>query len=238
MELQSYESQTTGAVETYSVYLPPQYDATDRRYPVLYLLHGWPYRDANWDTLGADELADQMIADGALPPFIIVMPWATEAMYVGTSGGANSFEAQVIQDLIPQVEATYRAWSQREGRAIGGISRGGVWSLEIAFYHADMFAVVGAHSPALELNRAPPTYDPFYLLDRPRVDALRIYLDAGDTDWAYKRTAAFHTALDSVGLDHVFVVHPGGHAAALWAASLGEYLAFYSFGWPMDGVAP
>ena len=238
MELQSYPSQVAGGTQTYSIYLPPQYDQTDRRYPVLYLLHGWPYRDANWDKIGAGELVDRMIADGSLPPFIIVMPWATESLFVGTSGGSNSFEAQLIQDLIPHVDATYRTWAQREGRALGGISRGGVWSLQTGFYHADSFAAVGAHSPALELNRAPAMYDPFYLLDRPGVNTLRIYLDAGDADWARKDTAALHEAMDAAGLMHIFVVHPGGHANALWMASLGEYLAFYSYGWPMDGFAP
>jgi len=238
MELQSYPSQVTGGTETYSAYLPPQYSQTDRRYPVLYLLHGWPYRDANWDMIGADKLADRMIADGALPPFIIVMPWAIERLYVGTSGGAASFEAQMIQELIPHVDATYRTWAERDGRALGGISRGGVWSLQIGFYHPDTFTAIGAHSPALELNRAPPLYNPFYLLERPGINALRIYLDAGDADWARKDTAALHEAMDAAGLAHIFVVHSGGHTNALWAASLGEYLAFYSYGWPMDGIAP
>jgi enterochelin esterase-like enzyme len=238
MELRTYPSQITGSTETYSIYLPPQYGQTDRRFPVLYLLHGWPYRDANWDKIGADEEADRMMAEGALPPFIIVLPWATERLYVSTSGGSDSFEAQLIRDLIPHIDATYRTWTQREGRSLGGISRGGVWSLQTGFYHADTFAAIGAHSPALELNRAPPVYDPFNLLELPGVNTLRIYLDAGSQDWAYPGTAALHEAMEAAQLNHVFVVHPGGHSSALWAASVGEYLAFYSDGWPMEGFAP
>ena len=238
IELQSYTSQVTGATETYSIYLPPQYDRTDRRFPVLYLLHGWPSAYGNWDTIGADELADGMISGGALPPFLIVMPQATERLYVYTAGGATSFEAQLINDLIPNVDATYRTWAARDGRALGGISRGGVWALEIGFIHADTFATIGAHSPALSKNSAPAAYDPFNLLNRQGVETLRIYLDAGDVDWAYKDTRSLHEAMDAQGLAHIFVVHPGGHANALWSASLGEYLAFYSYGWPMDGVAP
>ncbi len=238
MERQTYPSQLTGATEEYSIYFPPQYEQTDRRYPVLYLLHGWPYKDANWDKIGADEVADAMISDGALPPFIIVMPWATERLYVGTSGGANSFEAQLVLELIPHIDATYRTWATRDGRALGGVSRGGVWSLETGFFHPDTFTAVGAHSPALELNRAPPAYDPFYLLDRPGVEALRLYLDAGNGDWARKETQQLHEAMDAQGLAHIYVVHQGTHTNALWSASLGEYLSFYSFRWPMGGVAP
>ena len=238
IERQSYMSRTTGGEEVYRIYLPPGYDQTDRRYPVLYLLHGWPYDDAHWDSLGADEVADAGIVNGTLSPFIIVMPRGSETMYTRTSGGEYSFEAQVIIDLIPHVDATYRTWVKREGRAIGGISRGGVWALEIAFYHADTFATVSANSPAISLNLAPPRYDPFYLLDRPGVAGLRIYLDAGDADWARPRTQALHEALDNQGIAHEFAVHEGRHHNSLWAAHTAEYLAFCAAPWPRDAVAP
>ena len=238
VERRTYASQTSGVEETYRIYLPPQYDQTDRRYPVLYLLHGWPYDDAHWDSLGADDVADVGIVNGTLPPFIIVMPRGSETLYIRTSGGAYSFENQLINDLIPHVDGAHRTWAQREGRAIGGISRGGVWALEIAFYHADTFASVGAHSPALALNLAGPAHDPFYLLDQPGVAVLGIYLDAGDGDWARKSTEALHEALTNRAIPHQFIVHEGRHVNALWAAGLPEYLAFYSAGWPQDGVAP
>ena len=238
MEQHGYMSQTTGAEELYRIYLPPGYDQTDRRYPVLYLLHGWPYDDAHWDILGADEVADAAIMNGTLPPFIVVMPRGSERLYIGTSGGNYSFEAQVINDLIPHVDGAYRSWAQREGRAIGGMSRGGVWALEIALYHADMFAVVGAHSPALAVNLALPPHDPFYLLDKPGVAALRIYLDAGDGDWARGSTQALHEALNNQGISHEYVVHEGRHANDLWAANVAEYLAFYAAGWPRDAISP
>lgn len=234
VELHTYPSQTTGNEEGYRIYLPPCYDyvgQADHRYPVLYLLHGWPYDDAHWDSLGADEAANVGIHADVLPPFIIVMPKGTEAKYVGTSGGDHSFEGQIINDLIPHVDATYRTWAEREGRAIGGISRGGVWSLEIGFMHSGLFAAVGAHSPALSVNLASRAYDPFYLLSGPSVNMLRIYLDAGETDWAKEGTQALHEALNAQGLAHEFVVHPGGHAGGLWEANMVEYIAFYTATW-------
>ena len=238
MEQHTYFSQTTGDEQPYRIYLPPCYDQAGRRYPVLYLLHGWPNDEAHWDGLGADETADARISDGTLLPFIIVLPGGSERLYINTCGGDHSFEGQIVNDLIPHVDGTYRTWAEREGRAIGGVSRGGVWALEIGFRHFDLFAAVGAHSPALSVNMAPPTYDPFYLLAEPGVAALHIYLDAGDVDWAQKSTQALHEALEARGLAHEYVVHTGAHENDLWAANVAEYLAFYAGGWPVNGALP
>ena len=228
----TYLSQTTGAQESYLVYLPPEYDLTDGRFPVLYLLHGWPYNESHWSTLGVERVADAGIVGGTLPACIIVMPTGGERMYVMTSGGIHSFEGQIINDLVPHVDSAFRTWANREGRAIGGISRGGVWSLEISFLHPDMFAAVGAHSPSLSMNLAPPLYDPFYLLANPGVAMLRIYLDAGDADWSRQSTQALHESLDEHSIANTYVVHPGGHVNGLWQDSLAEYLIFYTSGWP------
>lgn len=234
VEQLTYFSQTTGSEEAYRVYLPPCYDfptQVDQRYPVLYLLHGWPYDDSHWDRLGADEAADVGFQADVLPPFIMIMPRGREAPYIRTSGGERSFEGQIVNDLIPHVDATYRTRAEREDRAIGGISRGGVWALEISFLHSGLFAAVGAHSPALSVNLAPQPYDPFYLLGEPSVGLLRIYLDAGDADWAREGTQALHGALDKQGIAHEFVVHNGAHTNSLWEANMVEYLAFYTASW-------
>lgn len=234
VEQHTYFSQTTGDEQPYRVYLPPCYEQTARRYPVLYLFHGWPFDEVHWIGLGIDNAANVAIASDALPPFIIVLPGGSERLYVNTSGGDHSFEGQVVNDLIPHVDGTYRTQATREGRAVGGISRGGVWSLEIALLHADLFAAVGAHSPALSVNLAPPPYDPFYLLGEPGVDKLRIYLDTGDLDWTRKSTEALHEALNDQGLVHQFALHEGRHNNELWAAHVAEYLTFYAAGWTGD----
>lgn len=232
VEQHTYVSRVTGQEEPYRIYLPPGYDSTERSYPVLYLIHGLPYDESHWDNLGADDVADANIQAGALPPFLIVMPGAApDSIFVTTAGGEYSLEGQMISDLIPHIDATYRTRPTRDGRAIGGISRGGVWSLEIGFRHTDMFAAAGGHSPALKYNQAPQAYDPFYLLDQPGVAELRIYLDAGDTDWALEDTQVLHEALDGKGIPNQFVVHAGGHADGLWGANMGEYLAFYAAEW-------
>jgi len=232
VEQGAYPSRVTARQEPYRIYLPPGYDQQDRRYPVLYLLHGWPYDESHWDVLGVDETADARIVGGSLNPFLMVLPGADSGgLYVTTSGGPGSFEEQLVNELMPHIDATYRTVQTREARAIGGISRGGVWALEIAFRHPDAFAIVGAHSPALSANRAPSVYDPFVLLREPGVEGLRIYLSAGDADWARQATANLQAALEREGLESRLAIHNGAHRDELWREHLGDYLAFYAAGW-------
>jgi len=232
VELGTYHSAITGRAESYRAYLPPGYDDTDQRYPTLYLFHGYPYDETHWVDLGVEESADAAISEGRLPPFIIVLPRAnSNGLYVTTSGGPNSFESQVVNELVPHIEVTYRTLQTRDARAIGGISRGGVWSLQIAFTHPGAFGVVGAHSPALAVNRAPPAHDPFVLVGEPGVEDLRIYLSTGDGDWARTGTWEIHQALDERGIESRYALHTGIHVDSLWAQHIAEYLAFYTADW-------
>lgn len=222
------------------VHLPPCYDHYhDRAFPVLYLLHGWPLDEHHWDTLGIDELADDWITRGIVGPFIIVMPGvSSNGLYVNSSGGSWSFEGMLVDELLPFIDQTYNTWRTPEGRAIGGISRGGVWALEIAFRHQDLFGIVGGHSPALALNRPLPQYDPF-LLVKAGVQGLRIYLDAGDLDWARASTIRLRDALLAEEADVTYQVHQGGHVDALWQGGLPDYATFYTLMWPMSyGALP
>ncbi|MCS7177863.1 MAG: alpha/beta hydrolase-fold protein [Anaerolineae bacterium] len=234
IEVGSYPSRVLGRAATYRIYLPPGYDSSPVSYPVLYLLHGYPYNETHWDRLGVDEAAEAGICSGAYPPFIIVMPNcdpAPDGIFVRTSGGDHSVEGLIVNELIPHIDQTYRTWGSREGRAIGGISRGGVWSLEIAFRRPDLFATVGAHSPALSVNYPLPVYDPFNLLTQPAVASLRIWLDAGDTDWAWVGTDRMHRALVEKGIPHEYAVGEGGHTDDYWSRMIPAYLAFYTAAW-------
>ncbi|MCS7282006.1 MAG: alpha/beta hydrolase-fold protein [Anaerolineae bacterium] len=234
VEVGSYPSRITGQSMPYRIYLPPGYDTSSAVYPVVYLLHGYPYNDTHWDRLGADEAASAGICSGTYPPFLIVMPFcgsSPDSIFVRTSGGDYSVEGLIVNELIPHIERTYRTWGTREGRAIGGISRGGVWALEIAFRRPDLFAAVGAHSPALSVNYPLPSYDPYRLAREPAVATLRIWLDAGDRDWAWAGANRLHQILAEQGVPHDFVVAPGEHADAYWAQMMPVYLDFYTADW-------
>lgn len=217
----------------YVVYLPPCYDSyPDVAFPVLYLFHGWPLDEQHWFSLGIDVLADDWINRGIIGPFMMVMPGVgSEGLFVHSSGGSRSFEGMVVEELLPLVARDYRVWDDPAGRAVGGISRGGVWALEIALRHQDVFGIVGAHSPALALNRPLPQYDPFRLITE-EMSSLRIYLDAGDADWARASTIIFRDALLAQDVPVTYDLHPGGHVDALWQGGTPDYLNFYTLTWP------
>lgn len=215
------------------VYLPPCYDQfPDKAYPVLYLFHGWPLNEHHWDNLGVDEWSDDWISRGLMGPLMIVMPGvSSDGLYVNSSGGPGSFEGMVVDELVPFVDATYRTWRDPVGRAVGGISRGGVWALEIGMRHQDLFSIIGGHSPALALNRPLPQYDPFLLADED-VSDLRFYLDGGNADWARAGAIRLRDKLLSVDADVTYEVHDGGHVDELWRGAVPDYLAFYTATWP------
>lgn len=215
------------------VHLPPCYDDyPDKTFPVLYMLHGWPLDERHWIILGLDVLMDDWISRGIIGPFIVVLPGvSSDGLYVNSSGGAWSFEGMFVDELLPLVDQTYRTWRSPAGRAIGGISRGGVWALEIALRHQDLFSIAGGHSPALALNRPMPQYDPF-LLVKQGVTGMRIYLDAGKLDWARASTLQFYDLLVEYKADVTYQVHEGGHVDALWQGGMADYVDFYTLTWP------
>jgi enterochelin esterase-like enzyme len=235
----SLQSQAMGEEVRYLIHLPPCYaDYPDAAFPVLYLLHGWPLSEDHWLTLGASTVADDWVSRKIAGPFIVVMPGAgTDGLYVHSSGGDWSFEGMLVNELLPLVDSAYRTLRAPEGRAIGGISRGGVWSLEIALRHQDVFGSVGGHSPALALNNPLPQYDPFLIIrnEKPRI---RIYLDAGDLDWARTSTARLYESLVEMGADVRFDTHAGAHVDELWQGGMLDYVAFYTAIWPLtyDGL--
>jgi enterochelin esterase-like enzyme len=196
------------------------------------MLHGYPFDDAHWDEIGLDEAADKGIAAETLPPFIIAMPAAdNEGTYTKTSGGAQSFEGVLLGEFIPFVEANYRVSRRAAERAIGGMSRGAVWSLEIAFRNPKFFSAVGGHSAALNVNLAPPVYDPIYLAADPAIRGLRIFLDAGQGDWVLPGMEELHGALTAAGVVHDYHIFEGFHNDGYWATHVAEYLAFYASDW-------
>jgi len=186
----------------------------------------------HWMELGMGKLADDWSGRDLVGPFIIVMPGVDkDGLYVHSSGGAGSFEGFVVQELVPLIDAQYRTWRDPQGRAVGGISRGGVWALEIAMRHHDIFGRVGAHSPALALNRPLPQYDPYRLASED-MSGLQFYLDAGDADWARAGAISLRDLLQEEDLEVTYHVHEGGHVDEMWQLALPDYLTFYAQSWP------
>ncbi|HET9590020.1 MAG TPA: alpha/beta hydrolase-fold protein, partial [Anaerolineales bacterium] len=119
---------STDPPQEFLIYLPPCYDAnTDKRYPVLYLLHGQTYRADQWIRLGAVEVLDDLILSGESIPFIVVFP---DDRYWNLAAGAG-FGERLVDKLVPYSDLTYRTLPERDQRAIGGLSRGAGWALQL-----------------------------------------------------------------------------------------------------------
>ncbi len=228
----TYESESAG-ISPYRVYLPPCYDDSAYVYPTLYMLPGNIHTDSVWDYLGLDDAAEKAIKRGEIPPLIIVMAGGGQLSNF-TSGGPWSYESVIMDDLIPHIERTYCSWQDPAGRAIGGMSRGGYWALEIAFRHADQFASVGGHSAALyDLYGGPDVVPQSTGLANDLGD-LRIYFDVGENDWVIPNVQKLHEDMELAGKAHVWIVNEGWHADAYWASHTAEYITWYSEPWSMQ----
>lgn len=231
------DSEIANETLPYNVYVPPCYQATLRRFPVVFLLHGLRERQTQWVNLGIIDALDQGIRLGVLPPMIVVMP------YYGNIGTRNrfppdaSFETVILEELLPRVEVDFCTINRREDRAIGGISRGGFWAMSIALRHPDVFGIVGSHSGFLpdDDNEVPQSFSPLDLARNstllPEAN-LRIYLDNAARDDAGLGQQVFSDRLTARSIPHTYIINTvGDHSDDYWAAHLGEYLEFYGRTW-------
>lgn len=134
----------------YSLYLPPDYDASTRTYPVVYLLHGYTDDNTAWLQSGeVNRYADAGIANGTLPPMIIVMPDADSSWYINSYDGKEKYEDFFIKEFIPFIEKTYRVKSAKQFRGVAGLSMGGYGTLMYALKYPDMFAAAAPLSAGI-----------------------------------------------------------------------------------------
>lgn len=206
----------------FRVYLPPCYSATGERYPVLYLLHGQMYDDAQWDEIGIDETADRLISAEEIPPLIIVMPRETSWQQPTQS----NFGQAVVEALVPWVDAHYATRAERESRAVGGLSRGAAWAVHLGLSQWQTFGGLGAHS--LPLFWTDSEQLPAWLDAIPEADQPRIYLDIGRSDRDLQSAAGFEALLESRGIPHEWHLYAGYHNEDYWRAHLEDYLRWYS----------
>ena len=212
----------------FRIYLPPCYSQDPKaRYPVLYLIHGQNYNDDQWDRLGADETANRLITGGDAPPFIIVMPrdrnWSQPT--------EDNFGRVVVESLIPLIDANYRTLAEREGRAIGGLSRGAGWAIHLGLSHWELFSAIGAHS--LPLFWTDLAHLREWIAAIPPEALPRIYMDLGDKERPQIAKSAnyFEQLLTELGIPHEWHLYPGYHEEAYWKLHLEEYLRWYAEGW-------
>jgi len=134
----------------YSVYLPPDYETSERSYPVVYLLHGFSDDNTGWVQYGEiNRLADKAIEDGTIPPMIIVMPDAGTSWYINSFDGKENYEDFFVKEFMPAVEKTFRIRAQKRFRAVAGLSMGGFGTLNYLLKYPDLFSAGAALSAAV-----------------------------------------------------------------------------------------
>ena len=223
-----YESAVTGTRRKANVYLPPGY-SSDRKYPVLYLLHGIGGDETEWIRFATpDALLDNLIAESKAVPMIVVMPNGraladdrtppNDRIFAPENvAGFAAFERDLFDHLIPAIEATYSTRTDRGHRALAGLSMGGGQTFNFGLTHLDHFAWIGAFSAA------PNTKPPAELVPNPaavRKQLKLLYISCGNKDGLINISQAMHRYLKEHDVPHVWNVDDFGHDPSHWASNL------------------
>src|SRR5690606_22899389 len=224
-----YVSKALGNVprEMY-VYTPPGYERGDGRFPVLYLIHGGGDTALSWTTVGrAPDILDNLIAEGRAVPMIVVMPsgWTPSGGQVMTSDASKDpFTRELLEDIIPFVESNYRTPATPDARALGGLSMGGIQTLNIGLTHLGTFRylVVMSSGWVSEDDR-----QWFYRSQADRIptynDALKLFWWGwGETDIARENGLAVIETFRRQGVRIETLETPGGHTWDNWRLYLHE----------------
>ncbi len=231
VEQVSYHSEATGTDRPLVVYLPPGY-SSDKRYSVVYILHG--IGGSEWDWFAwwggvANIIADNLIAEGKLDPLILVSP-NTNALKPGEDpegfDGYNRFEEDLIGSIIPFVEANYSVNTGREQRGLAGLSLGGGMTLNTGAAHLELFPYLGAFSAA------PNTESPEVLFpdggEVAKQDMKLLLLSCGTNDWIglFAPNEALHDYCDANGIPNAWLPVEGGNHdfGSVWKPGLWNYL--------------
>ncbi len=149
-EHQTIKSEILGKEVRYTIYLPYDYETSERNYPVVYLLHGYTGSDIDWIQFGeANLIADEAIAKREIPPMILVTPDAENSWYINNYDGSVKYEDFFIKEFIPFIESHYRIRKSKRFRALCGLSMGGYGSLNFAFKYPELFDAAAPLSAAV-----------------------------------------------------------------------------------------
>jgi enterochelin esterase-like enzyme len=242
----------------FAVYLPPDYESSERSYPVLYLLHGGGDDQTGWIQFGEVlHIADKAINEGKATPMVIIMPDANTGTrgYSNNATGSWRYEDFFFEELMPFVEKKYRIKAEKKYRAVSGLSMGGDGTFTYALHHPELFSSAcplsaGTGPLTLEdaktrLRRdnatiADSLIEKFY--KRQSVPALvnampdslkksvRWFIDCGDDDFLYEGNSLVHIAMRKREIPHEFRIRNGGHNWTYWRTSLPDVLEFISQG--------
>jgi enterochelin esterase-like enzyme len=252
----SLKSKILNSDRKYAIYLPGDYDYSNREYPVLYLLHGSGDDHTGWVQFGeVKSIADKTNREGISTSMIIVMPDAQTGKkgYFNDIDNNWNYEDFFFQEFIPFIEKKYRIKSEKRYRAIAGLSMGGGGSFLYALRHPEMFS----SSCPLSGDMGELSYGEFYNKNKEKygkyrrekvfnyysnhnalsviqnqtienLKSVRWYIDCGDNDFLYEGNSMVHIALKKRGVPHEYRVRDGAHNWTYWRSALPEVLSFVS----------
>lgn len=241
----------------YSIYLPPDYETSQRSYPVLYLLHGFGDDQTGWVQFGEVlTIADEAIKSGQATTMIIVMPDANTGKpgYVNDAKGEWRYEDFFFQEFMPFIEKTYRIKADKRYRAIAGLSMGGEGTFIYALHHPELFSsacpLSAATGPAsvdeiknykLWAGAADMSekdklayfnnYSVLNLVQKmpeAQKKSVRWYIDCGDDDFLFEGNCLVHIAMRKLNIPHEFRTRDGAHNWTYWRTALPVVLNFVS----------
>jgi enterochelin esterase-like enzyme len=252
----SLPSKILNGERKYAIYLPPNYENSQRSYPVLYLLHGGGDDQTGWVQFGeVQHITDKAVAEGVATDMIIVMPDAN----TGTRGYFNSvrgnwnYEDFFFKEFMPFIEKTYRIKAEKRFRAIAGLSMGGGGTFMYALHHPELFSSACPLSASVgpvdlkdaetrlkrtipdateaEIKKFYETQNALFLVNNiPDADkkAVKWYIDCGDDDFLYEMNSLMHIAMRKKEIPHEFRIRDGGHTWKYWRTALPTVLGFIS----------
>jgi enterochelin esterase-like enzyme len=224
------KSAVLGRTERIVIYLPPGYQKSSIKFPVLYLVHGSGDTPESWTNAGhANFILDNLIASGKAKPMIVVMP-AGHAVPFGTRNPPVSnnelFEQYLTKEVIASVEGTYRVAPGIRNRALAGLSMGGGHTIYTGFTHPELFSALGIFSPGLVRD-----FDTRFqtVLTTPAAFNKQtglVWVACGDADSTvqYPRVKAWEETVEQKGIHASFHTYPGAHTWPVWRVSLTDFV--------------
>ena len=255
----SMKSEILNMDRKYAIYLPPDYETSQRSYPVLYLLHGGGDDQTGWVQFGEVKyIADKTIKKGKSTPMIIVMPDANSGKrgFTNDAAGKWRYEDFFFDEFMPFIEKTYRIKSEKRYRAIAGLSMGGGGTYYYALHRPDLFrSACPLSASARPINKEGAKsymkrrgmtdasekqvedwlkkYDIHEMIKNMPEDkkkSVRWYIDCGDDDFLYEGNSLVHIAMRKNDIPHEFRIRDGKHDWTYWRQSLYDVLNFISIG--------
>ena len=216
-----YYSEQAQATRRMSVYTPPDYDNSNRTYPTVYLSHGAMGNDVDWSTQGAaNNILDNLIAAKEIRPMVVVM-----TNFNGIPGSTNGYRLDLLNSMIPAIEAQFRVNPNPDQRAFAGLSAGGGRAVNILFNSPDEFGFFGLWSMA---GTAPALTDPAW--ENPALYEVRgIHIGCGYSDSLITRSYDLMSKLDTRGIPYYTNFMDGCHTWFVWRDNLYDFLTTILF---------